>query len=447
MLLSALIIGPQAFAGDTEIVDVPLPNGDFSNGLTDWTVESSPAGASPPGAVNIVGGAAQISKGAAFSTSLGQSFAAPDGLLALRLRIVDMPQFGSSGAFIPEAFDVNLTGTNGFSRVATFSPVASAAANAAAVPTGFNLGQDVTLVGDVLRLPVADAAVGEILDLSVTLVGASGDTVATVTIDDVVLEVEQLIIPIDENLGDCVIFRDSFDIRTEVGVRRFANCALGQVGDTGITACAGGDGTCPASGLPGQDADLGRDALARDGVLLKLGDGPAGFDYTKLDENGDDLPDDAQSWTCVRDNFTGLVWEVKVDNPTDVSHHEHTFTWYEPDMSRDGGQPGVIDGGSCSAGSCDTAGLVFALNDAVFCGARSWRTPTREELLGLVHAGRSNPALPTEVFPLGQGSYWSGTPSSGDAAAAWRIEFVDGRLELSPKATPLKVRLVREAGR
>jgi len=114
---------------------------------------------------------------------------------------------------------------------------------------------------------------------------------------------------------------------------------------------------------------------------------------------------------------------------------------------RDPRQAGVIDGGSCSVGACDTAGLATALNDAFFCGAQGWRLPTREELLGLVHAGRSNPALATEVFPLGQGSYWSGTPSSGDSAAAWRIDFVDGGVEVSPKATPLKLRLVREAGR
>ena len=33
--------------------------------------------------------------------------------------------------------------------------------------------------------------------------------------------------------------------------------------------------------------------------------------YTKLDEYGNELPDDALIWVMVRDNVTGLIWEVK----------------------------------------------------------------------------------------------------------------------------------------
>jgi len=31
--------------------------------------------------------------------------------------------------------------------------------------------------------------------------------------------------------------------------------------------------------------------------------------YTKLDENGNDLPDDAKIWVMVRDNVTELIWK------------------------------------------------------------------------------------------------------------------------------------------
>ncbi|MEM9181857.1 MAG: DUF1566 domain-containing protein [Pseudomonadota bacterium] len=447
MALAAFLVAPSAHAGDLQVVDVSLPNGDFSGGLNEWTVQVSPQSQSPAGTVEVVNGAARIAKGAAFSSGLARSFAAPDGLVALRLRLATLPQFGSSGAFIPEAFDLQLTGDSGFSRVATFSPVGSSAVNATAVPSGLNFGQGISLNGDVLRIPIPDALAGEILSFTATLVGASSDTVATVTIDDLVLEVEQLITPPILNPGDCLVFSDGYDIRTDVGLTRLANCAIGQVGDTGVTGCAGGDGSCPAPGLPGQDAEAGRDALATQGLLAKVGQGPEGFDYTKLDETGVDLPDDAASWSCVRDNFTGLVWEVKVDDPANPSHYEHTYSWYEPDMSLDGGQSGVLDGGNCAVGSCDTAGLVTTLNDAAFCGSRGWRMPTREELLGLVHAGRNDPALATELFPLGQGNYWSRTPNSGDAASAWRLDFTDGRRETSAKLTPLRVRLVRESGR
>ncbi len=36
--------------------------------------------------------------------------------------------------------------------------------------------------------------------------------------------------------------------------------------------------------------------------------------YTKLDAAGNDLPTGATEWTCVRDNDTGLIWEVKTDD-------------------------------------------------------------------------------------------------------------------------------------
>ena len=36
--------------------------------------------------------------------------------------------------------------------------------------------------------------------------------------------------------------------------------------------------------------------------------------YIKLDSSGNDLPDKATEWFMVRDNTTGLIWEVKTDD-------------------------------------------------------------------------------------------------------------------------------------
>lgn len=81
------------------------------------------------------------------------------------------------------------------------------------------------------------------------------------------------------------------------------NCA--SVGASQTTSGIDTDGDpVPA----GQDAVYGRDAASN---LSKVGYGPAGFDYTKLDANGDDLAEAATSWSCVRDNVSGLIWEVK----------------------------------------------------------------------------------------------------------------------------------------
>lgn len=443
----ALVFMSSALADDFEVIDQPLPNGDFSQGLAEWTVEASPDSSTPAGSVTVVNGTARIAKGGAFLAGLSHGFAAPEDLVALRLTIAEMPQFGSTGDFIPEAFDINLTGQNGFSRVASFRPGASAAANAAPVPAGFNLAPGVTLEGQTLRIELDGIDAGEPLVFSATLVGASSDTPATVAIDDVVLEILRKQQPPDppgpERVDACELFRDGFE--AELGLGSVPRCPLGQVGDTGIIACAGGFGPdCPAPGLPGQDAEFGRDALAQAGELEKFDGGPAGFDYTRLDANGDALPQSAEMWSCVLDSYTGLVWEVKTDDPLGPSHHGHTYTWYEPDGSINGGQPGLANGGSCSGSDCDTRGLVVELNDALHCGASGWRLPTREELNSLVHAGRRDPALAVELFPLGTGPYWSSTPMAADTGSAWLVDFSDGRAGVSLKTAPLKLRLVRE---
>ena len=440
-LIALVGLSGNVSAEKPEIIDIPLPNGDFSQGLSGWTVEVSPAGTVPPGSVSIVGGSALIAKGAAFHAGLSQDFAAPEGLQALRLRVTQQPQFGSTGSFIPEAFDVHVTGPGGFTVAATWRPGASAAANAAAVPSGFNLGDGVTFSNGEIRIPLLGIAPGTGLSFAAGLVGASADTTATVAFTDVVLEVEQKLEPVEpDRIDGCGIFRDRFEISH--GVAGIARCAMGQINDTGILACAGGD--CPVAGLPGQDAELGRDALNQLGQLNKLGTGEAGFDWTKLDPDGDELPASAPAWACVRDNYTGLVWEAKVNDPSDPGHFAHTYTWFTPDMNNNGGQPGQPNGGNCQGSPCDISAYVAAFNELRMCGATDWRLPTRAELASIVHAGRTYPALDPTFFPLGAGLYWTSTPSAADPASAWVVDFDSGSIQTELKTTASRIRLVRE---
>jgi len=442
-----LLASTTVSAADLVIVDQPLPNGDFSQGLTEWTAEVSPDLATPPGTVQVVGGAARIFKGGAFHAGLSQTFDAPDGLVALRLRIAELPQFASDGGFIPESFDVHVLGADGFSRAATFRADASASANVSAVPGGFNLGAGVTLNGSMLRIPLDGIGAGEVLTLSAALVGASSDTTTTVAIDDVVLEVEEKQPPPDPpgplNADACELFRGGFEARRGVGT--IPRCALGQVADTGITACSGSvDGGCAVAGLPGQDAESGRDAEAVAGILEKLDSGPAGFDFTKIGPDGEILPASAAEWTCVADNHSGLMWEVHVDDPADPRHFAHTWSWLETDGQTDGGLAGTADGGVCAGASCDTEGKVQAINDAALCLSANWRMPTREELASLVHAGEVDPAIAISHFPFTDGTYWSDTPMAAMPDSAWVVEFVDGAAVVELKSSGLKVRLVRE---
>ena len=239
------------------------------------------------------------------------------------------------------------------------------------------------------------------------------------------------------------IFRDTFQIIVSPPqVTRPLN-------DTGIDWCADDDSNnldCPVASHPGQDGDHGRDALAREGLLDKVGAGAAGFDYTKLDANGNDLPASASEWTCVRDNHTGLVWEVKTTDGG-LRDKDNTYTWYNPDSNVNGGDPGEPDGGDCTGSDCDTLGFTQAVNAQGLCGASDWRMPTLSELHSLAHRGRKPPAIDIDYFPntpTFDNAYWSAIPiASGASPSAMLVIFNSGRTPQSSKSNDLRVRLVR----
>ena len=204
--------------------------------------------------------------------------------------------------------------------------------------------------------------------------------------------------------------------------------------DTGVTGCADDmyvNQPCPQPSRPNQDGDQGRDADARDGLLTKTGFGPGGFDFTKLDANGDVLPDDAALWQCIRDNVTGLIWQVHDDSG--LTSAENRYSWYEPDPLLNGGDAGRANGGSCTGTECDTHAFVQALNAAALCGFQDWRLPTRRELFSLVDYSRIDPALPTSVFrsvpTYFNPFYWSSNtyPTTVSVGiSAWALDISTG---------------------
>lgn len=220
--------------------------------------------------------------------------------------------------------------------------------------------------------------------------------------------------------------------------------AGGRLNDTGQTFCTQAEGTqrdCPVSGYPLQDGDLGRDSLARDGELDKTGAGSAGFDFTKLDPQGEPLPESAEKWTCVRDNHTGRIWEVKADSG--LRDGQNTYSWYRPDDSGNGGDPGRADGGECSGSACDTRAYVKALNTASLCGRSDWRLPRRAALASLAHYGEFEPRIDPSFFPRTESDwYWTASPFLGDYGGAWTVNFPNGRATASRFSENLPVRLV-----
>ncbi|EIF2259185.1 DUF1566 domain-containing protein [Vibrio cholerae] len=228
-----------------------------------------------------------------------------------------------------------------------------------------------------------------------------------------------------------------------------AFAATQPLNDTGIDWCADGNQNnldCPVQGYEGQDGEHGRDAQALAGKLPKVGAGTAGFDFTKLDASGEELPASASEWSCVRDNVSGLIWEVKQPaGSAGLRDANHTYSWYNPDNSTNGGNAGTQNGGTCQGSACDTQAFVNAVNSQGLCGANDWRLPSVNELLSIVHNGRVEPAIDQSYFPHTPQYNWycSSSPHAYDSNDAWGVNFDDGRVYYGNKNFGVPVRLVR----
>ncbi len=251
----------------------------------------------------------------------------------------------------------------------------------------------------------------------------------------------------------------------------FALCATvvraAGLPDTGQDLCDNGSNVlvdCTSANMgdaatyPRQDGRFGRDAKATAGTLTKIGGGAAGFDYSKIANNGSDLGagvgvalgDSPTDWACTRDNITGLTWEVKVNNASHLRYMNWIYSWYNSDGSTNGGNPGTASGTTnCkTTGRCDTEKFVADVNAAALCGFNDWRMPTLRELLTLAHVGTQNPSIDTTYFPNTIAwAFWSGSSYGGSPAVLAAAGIFDngdaagGRKDLSW----FYVRLVRGA--
>lgn len=226
----------------------------------------------------------------------------------------------------------------------------------------------------------------------------------------------------------------------------------GGIPDTGQDLCDNGINvlvpctsvnTGNAAIYPGQDGRFGRDAQATAGTQTKFGGGGAGFDYSKVANNGSDLGagvglalgNKPEDWACTRDNITGLTWEVKVNDPTKLRHMDWLYSWYSSDGNTNGGNVGLASTAVpsqyrpwCATDMrCDTEKFVADVNAATLCGHADWRLPTLRELLTLVHAGRQSPAIDTTYFPNTASSFFlTATSFVNDPTNSMSVYFKDG---------------------
>jgi len=178
--------------------------------------------------------------------------------------------------------------------------------------------------------------------------------------------------------------------------------------DTGQTNCYNNSSqiSCP---------QIGEDFYGQDGnYTINV------LSYAKLDANGNALPDSAPSWTMVRDNVTGLIWETKIDDGS-IHDKDNTYTWQDAQDV-----------------------FVASLNASSFGGYTNWRMPTLMELASLVDIGTNSPAIDITFFPNTVSSnYWSSTTYAETTFGAWGIYFLYGDDFNTNKAIEYYVRAVR----
>lgn len=227
---------------------------------------------------------------------------------------------------------------------------------------------------------------------------------------------------------------------------------LAPLNDTGIALCrhfdeAGvvkQDEACIDSQR--QDGAIGRDALSLTGKLKKRGGGYLGFDWTKLDKNGQPIVDQAQvwgksddskkytPWSCVKDNHTGLLWEVKSADPESQRFGELRYTWHKaPGESSDETQ--------CNGVPCNAEDYIAYLNTINFCGSHHWRLPKVSELQSIVIMKEVGLAMDAHYFVNAVNhQYWTSQTYVPSRSRAWYVYFSDGTVSAAQKEFPAFIR-------
>ena len=232
-----------------------------------------------------------------------------------------------------------------------------------------------------------------------------------------------------------------------------------KLNDTGITLCASATSntlSCETASYGNQDAQVGRDFTHDDNS-----DGHAGFSFTKLDTNGQALLDQTVSytatpWSCVKDNVTGLTWEIKTDD-NGLHDVNWTYSWYNPNSTKNGGNPGQASTRLCTTSgdptTCDTLAYIQTVNAQNLCGANDWRLPSVEEMTSLFHYNYNKATsaindLDRNYFPYIKNSYyWSSSPKAGyfnePSDRAWAVYFRTREMYGYEKSSDNPVILVR----
>ncbi len=123
---------------------------------------------------------------------------------------------------------------------------------------------------------------------------------------------------------------------------------------------------------------------------------------------------EADSWSCVLDRDSGLLWETKTHGPQ--RHAEYQY--------------GLMNQqGNCGGNDCSVAAYIAKVNEVKLCGRDDWRLPNKVELLRLVDYAHldSIPSIDVRYFSNTQkGRYWSADSFEHSDGHLWSVSFADG---------------------
>ena len=163
----------------------------------------------------------------------------------------------------------------------------------------------------------------------------------------------------------------------------------------------------------------------------------------KISDSGETIALESESWSCVLDDETSLVWEVKSEKKG-IQYALNTYTWFDGESGRDNGTFTK----NCYWGkNCNTESFIKDINKAELCSYSDWRLPTREELNSIVdYYGESDLLIDADFFPNTQmDSYWTSVSVKSNPKMAFEVPFFYGGSMARDKTIDTFVRLVRSA--
>jgi len=166
-------------------------------------------------------------------------------------------------------------------------------------------------------------------------------------------------------------------------------------------------------------------------------------DFLKMSNDAEILELESSEWSCVLDNKSSLVWEVKSENEG-IQYALNTYTWFDGVSGRENG----IYSKNCYWGkNCNTQTYIEDINKAELCTYSDWRLPTRDELKSIVdYYGDSDILIDSLLFPNTQmDTYWTSMSAKDNLSLAYEIPFFFGGSVVREKTIDTFVRLVRSA--